>query len=266
MDSLLGKHWHHLPPDEVLDLLDTDLQHGLDVFEIKHRQERFGLNLLTPKKGKSPLVRFLLQFNNPLVLILLVASLVTAVLKDPLDALVIFGVVLVNAIIGYLQESHAEHAIAALAEIIGAGDAVIAHFRSVGAIAVEALVNGARIIINTVDRGRYANAIQAGVSGAKVLIIANNGLIHAHTARLAEIFGTGVIILTFKTISATSCTRINGAGIIIRAGESNINGITASSKIGSEKMIVTQWKVDPGNVRALGMIPLLHKRAIVADI
>ena len=41
MDSLLGKHWHHLPPDEVLDLLDTDLQHGLDVFEIKHRQERF---------------------------------------------------------------------------------------------------------------------------------------------------------------------------------------------------------------------------------
>ena len=66
MNTLLGKHWHHLPVEEVLDLLDSDLPNGLDVFEIKHRQERFGFNVLTPQKGKSPLVRFLLQFNNPL--------------------------------------------------------------------------------------------------------------------------------------------------------------------------------------------------------
>ena len=116
MDTLLGKHWHHIPNEEILNLLDTDLQQGLDIFEIKHRQERFGLNVLTPKKGKSPLQRFLLQFNNPLVYILLVASVVTAVLKDPVDAVVIFGVVLVNAIIGYLQEARAEQAIAALAQ------------------------------------------------------------------------------------------------------------------------------------------------------
>jgi len=98
MNTLLGKHWHHLPKEEVLDLLDSDLQNGLDVFEIKHRRERFGLNALTPKKGKSPLMRFLLQFNNPLVLILLAASVITAVLKDATDALVIFGVVLINAV------------------------------------------------------------------------------------------------------------------------------------------------------------------------
>ena len=51
MNSLLGKHWHHLPTDEVLVLLDTNIQQGLDVFEIKHRQERFGLNVLTVKSG-----------------------------------------------------------------------------------------------------------------------------------------------------------------------------------------------------------------------
>jgi len=56
-----------------------------------------------------------LQFNNPLIIILLIASLVTAVLKDPLDAAVIFGVVLINAITGYVQEAQAEQAIAALA-------------------------------------------------------------------------------------------------------------------------------------------------------
>ncbi len=60
MDTILSKHWHHLPAMEVVDLLDSDAKLGLDLFEIKHRQERFGLNVLTPKKTKSPLVRFLL--------------------------------------------------------------------------------------------------------------------------------------------------------------------------------------------------------------
>lgn len=125
MNSLLGKHWHHLPADEVLELLDTDLQQGLDVFEIKHRQDRYGLNVLTSKKSRSPLIRFLLQFNSPLVIILLVASLVTAVLKDPADAVVIFAVVLLNPVIGYIQESRAEQAIAALAKTMTTEAAVI---------------------------------------------------------------------------------------------------------------------------------------------
>src|SRR5512135_2400398 len=116
MNRLFGKHWHHLPIEEVEDLLDTNVRQGLDLFEIKHRQERFGLNELTPKRGKSPLMRFLLQFNNPLVIILLIASAITAVLKDPTDALVIFGVVLLNAVIGYIQEARAEQSIAALAK------------------------------------------------------------------------------------------------------------------------------------------------------
>ena len=125
MNTLFGKHWHHIPKEEVLDLLDSDPQNGLDIFEIKHRRERFGLNVLTPKKGKSPLMRFLLQFNNPLVIILLAASVITAVLKDATDALVIFGVVLINAVIGYIQEAHAEQSIAALEKTMTTEAAVI---------------------------------------------------------------------------------------------------------------------------------------------
>ena len=116
MQKLLGKHWHYLPLAEIVDLLESDLENGLDVFEVKHRQERFGPNVLTPRKGKSPLVRFLLQFNNPLVYVLLAASVITGVLKDWVDALIIFGVVLVNAIIGFVQEFRAEKAIEALAQ------------------------------------------------------------------------------------------------------------------------------------------------------
>ncbi|MEZ4726694.1 MAG: cation-transporting P-type ATPase [Caldilineaceae bacterium] len=116
MQTLLNQQWHHLSTDEVTKLLDSDPQSGLDLFEIKHRQERFGANVLTPKRGKSPLLRFLLQFHNPLIYILLVASLVTLILKDAVDAAIIFGVVLVNAIVGYIQEAKAERAIEALAQ------------------------------------------------------------------------------------------------------------------------------------------------------
>ena len=125
MDTILQDHWHHLPANEVLELLESDPHRGLDTFAVRHRQEHFGPNQLTPRKGKSPLVKFLLQFKNPLVFILVIASVVTAVLKDPLDAAVIFGVVLINAIIGYVQEARAEQAIAALSKTMTAEATVV---------------------------------------------------------------------------------------------------------------------------------------------
>ena len=116
MQTILGKHWHHLTLEETIGLLGSDAEKGLDIFEVKHRREHFGPNVLTPKKGRGPLMRFLLQFHNPLIYILLAATAVTAILKDVIDAAVIFGAVLVNAIVGYLQECKAEGAIEALAQ------------------------------------------------------------------------------------------------------------------------------------------------------
>jgi len=110
----LGHHWHHLPPDEVLDLLDTDGARGLDRFEVENRQRDFGPNVISAKTSRGPVLRFLLQFHQPLVYILIVSGLVTAVLKGPLDAAVILGVVLINAVVGFLQEAKAEQAIEAL--------------------------------------------------------------------------------------------------------------------------------------------------------
>jgi len=83
---------------------------------VEHRQARFGPNALTPRKGKSPLTRFLLQFNSPLIYVLLVSSVVTAFVKGLVDAGIILGMVLVNAVVGFIQESRAEQAISALAK------------------------------------------------------------------------------------------------------------------------------------------------------
>lgn len=116
MERLIGKHWHHMPADEVLDLLDTDRDKGLDLLEINHRRERFGDNVLTTKKTRGPLTRFLLQFHQALVYILMTAGLITALFQEWVDAGVIFGVVLVNAFIGFIQEAKAVKAMEALAK------------------------------------------------------------------------------------------------------------------------------------------------------
>jgi cation-transporting ATPase F len=80
MQTLLEKHWHHLPQEEVLDLLDTDPEKGLDRFAVEDRQQNFGPNALTQRKGQGPLLRFLLQFNQALVYILLVAVIIKVML------------------------------------------------------------------------------------------------------------------------------------------------------------------------------------------
>jgi len=116
MDKLIGKHWHHLAADDVLDLLETNRDKGLDLFEIAARRERFGDNVITAKKGKGPWLRFLLQFHQPLIYILLAAAIITALLQEWVDSGVIFGVVLVNALIGFVQESKAVKAMEALAK------------------------------------------------------------------------------------------------------------------------------------------------------
>ncbi|MFZ3209752.1 MAG: HAD-IC family P-type ATPase, partial [Geobacteraceae bacterium] len=118
MKEILEEQWHHLPEAEVVDFLETASDKGLDTFEVGHRQEQFGPNSITRKKGKSPLALFLLQFHQPLVYILLAAAVVTSVLREWVDAGVIYGVVLVNAIIGLIQEAKAVKAIEALSQTL----------------------------------------------------------------------------------------------------------------------------------------------------
>lgn len=117
MAELFERHLHEIPANEAVTVLDSDAENGLDLFEIQARQERYGPNSLPMQVGRGPLVTFLLQFHQPLIYILLVAAGITAALQEWVDASVIFGVVLVNAIIGFLQEFKAAKALEALAKM-----------------------------------------------------------------------------------------------------------------------------------------------------
>ncbi|MGD8688762.1 MAG: cation-transporting P-type ATPase, partial [Gammaproteobacteria bacterium] len=125
MRDVVGRHWHHLEEPEVLDLLDTRADQGLDLFEVGHRRATYGTNALTVEPTHGPFFQFLLQFHQPLVYILIGATVITTILGEWLDASVIFGVVLVNAIIGFFQEARALRAIDALARTMSSEATVI---------------------------------------------------------------------------------------------------------------------------------------------
>lgn len=113
-----GNGHHALSAHEVVLLLETDVSRGLSDHEAQRRLERFGPNELAAASGGGPLLRLLSQFHHPLIYILLVAGSVTLALGEEVDAVVIFGVVLVNAAIGFVQESRAEAALDALRAMV----------------------------------------------------------------------------------------------------------------------------------------------------
>lgn len=106
-------HWHAMAMDDVLVKLEAPTQ-GLTDEEVRRRTERYGLNELKEKPRPTFWQLVLAQLNNFIVILLIVASLISAVLGDWIEAAVIMLIVVLNAILGVVQESRAEEALAAL--------------------------------------------------------------------------------------------------------------------------------------------------------
>ena len=151
MDNLIGTHWHHLPAREVVELLESDQQHGLDRFSVEHRQKEYGPNRITTRRETPAIIRFLLQFHQPLVYILIASGIITAFLREWVDSGVIFGVVIVNAVIGYIQEAKAVNALAALARTMTA-EATVVRGGEKRRLAAEALVPGDIVLLQSGDK------------------------------------------------------------------------------------------------------------------
>jgi Ca2+-transporting ATPase len=110
--------WHDVAIEEAAQKLDVDPQRGLEAGEVQRRQEKHGPNVLSRRVGTPAWKRFLLQFHQPLVYILLAAVVTTGALQEWVDCGVILAVVIANAVIGYLQETKAEGAIEALTKMV----------------------------------------------------------------------------------------------------------------------------------------------------
>jgi len=103
----MEKKWYCLAIDEIQSILKANFQRGLTEAEAKIRLKKFGFNQLPEEKPLSKVKIFFKQFQSPLVYILIIAGIVTLLLKENVDAVVIFTAVLLDAVVGFLQENKA---------------------------------------------------------------------------------------------------------------------------------------------------------------
>ena len=142
--------WHSYPPQQVLEEFKTG-DAGLSQTEAKLRLEQYGANRLKPPKPQSIVIRFLLQFHNVLIYILLAACSMTAFLGHWVDSGVIFGVVVINAIIGFVQEGKAEEALNAIRHMLSL-NAVVQRDGQRIQIPADQLVPGDIVVLQSGDK------------------------------------------------------------------------------------------------------------------
>ncbi|MDO8989236.1 MAG: cation-transporting P-type ATPase [Sideroxyarcus sp.] len=142
--------WHELAADAALAAQQSSAE-GLSNEEAARRLAEHGPNRLTPTHKRGPLMRFLLQFHNLLIYVLLAAAGVTALLQHWVDTAVIVGVVAINAFIGFIQEGKAEQAMEAIRRMLSPEATVLRGGKRI-VVAAEALVPGDIVLLQSGDK------------------------------------------------------------------------------------------------------------------
>ncbi len=235
MSSSNGTSWHQLDADDVYARLETDPDRGLPPGEVARRRDEYGPNAMPERRGPSALVRFLLQFHQPLIYILLAATLVTLFLQEYLDAAVIFGVVILNAVIGFLQETRAAQALEALAKTMTTQANVVRDGKR-EQLDSEDLVPGDVVLIQSGDRVpadlrvvhvRELQVDESALTGESLPVGKSTEPIDAETP-LAE--------RTNIAYSSALVTSGQGKGVVVGTGEETEVGRISEMISGAEDL------------------------------
>jgi len=178
--------WHAQPADEIERQLNVDPAQGLDAAEVAGRLNTYGPNRLPQGKKTGPLARFLAQFNNVLIYVLLAAVFIKLMLSLWLDASIIFAVVILNALLGFLQEGRAEKALDSIRNMLSA-EARVLRGGEVRLIPAEDLVPGDVVLLESGDK-----------------IPADMRLVDAKNLRTEEAALTGESVPAEKTVAPVS--------------------------------------------------------------
>ena len=148
-------NWFNKDVEDVENILQTNINNGLTTEEVEKRREKYGLNELRAKKKKSLIIKFLEQFKDFSIIILIIAAIVSGAVgiaqgEGITDTIIILIVVIVNAIIGVTQESKAEKSLEALQKLTDHASKVIRNGEIIVVPAKE-LVPGENIVLDTED-------------------------------------------------------------------------------------------------------------------
>ncbi|BCO31552.1 cation-transporting P-type ATPase [Thiohalobacter sp. COW1] len=214
--------WHSLQRDEALARLDATEQGLLDT-QVRERLERYGYNRLPAPERTGPLRRFLLQFHNVLIYVLIAAAVGTAFLRHWVDTGVILGVVFINAIIGFIQEGRAEQALDAIRGMLSPRALVLRDGQR-RTVPAEELVPGDLVFLQAGDK-----------------VPADLRLLRTHNLRIDEALLTGESVAVDKQTAAVgaeadlgdrSCMAFSGTLVAFGQGRGLVVGTGADTQIG----------------------------------
>lgn len=232
--------WYQLSSAETFEILKSNLN-GLTSEEVKVRLREYGYNELSFKKI-NPFFRFLKHFNNPLIYVLIVAAIVTAFLGDIIDVIVIVGVVIVNASIGFIQEGKAESSIKALEEmmvqectVLRDGKKVVVNSRLLVPGDVVLVESGAKIPADLrIIQSKNLHADEAPLTGESLPVHKNSKALSDSDLPPAD--------QKSMVFSGTFITQGSGRGVVVATGESTEMGKIAEIMKGTREIVTPLTK------------------------
>ncbi len=221
--------WYSIQEDTVLEQLSAD-KNGLSDEEAKKRLEEYGPNKLPEAKQRSALMRFLLQFHNVLIYVLMVAAVITALLDHWIDTWVIVAVILINAIIGFVQEGKAEKALEGIRKMLSLHATVLRNGDRKD-IEAEELVPGDVVLLESGDK-----------------IPADLRLISTRNLRVEESALTGESVAVEKNTDAVeegsvpgdqTCMAFSGTSVVYGRGRGIVAETGAHTELGKINRMMT---------------------------
>jgi len=224
--------WHTLSKDQTLSHLEASLE-GLASSEADSRLEKFGPNRLPEPPRRSAFLRFFLQFHNILIYVLLGSAAITAFMGHWVDTGVILAVVIVNALIGFIQEGKAEKAMDAIRHMLAPHANVIRGGERIS-IEGEYLVPGDIVLLEAGDKvpADLRLLTAHGMSVQEAILTGESVPVEKHTSPVSEEASLGD--RSCMAFSGTLVTSGQGKGVVVATG--------STTEIGRINELFRRWK------------------------
>ncbi|WP_282941715.1 calcium-translocating P-type ATPase, SERCA-type [Paenibacillus sp. RC67] len=230
------KQWYQLTAEEILQMQQIEPSQGLSSEEVERRLKENGHNELSEGKKISPIALFLNQFKDFMVLVLMGATLISGLLGEYLDAITIVAIIIMNGILGFIQEFRAERSLRALKEL-SAPNAKVLRGGLIEQVPAKELVPGDMVVMESGDRvpadlrfidanGLYVE--ESALTGESVPVSKHTAALHGDEVPLGDQRNLGFM--------GTMITRGTAKGIVVRTGMSTEMGKIADLIQSTESM------------------------------
>ena len=254
--------WFNKTDLEVEEYLQTSMEKGLSSVEVKKRQEESGFNELKQAKKKSLFVKFLEQFKDFMIIVLIIAAIVSGIVgvaqgEGITDTIIILIVVIANAIIGVAQEAKAEKSLEALQKLSG-HEAKVIRDGNIQTVPARELVEGDIVVLDTGDfipadlrifEAVNLKAQESSLTGESVPVEKQASVINEEELPIGD--------RANMLFSSSLVTYGRGKGIVVETGMNTEVGKIAEMLSGTEEQETPLQKKLNGLGKTLGIVSLI---------